>query len=372
MFHRPKFLSMLPRIVPRIVRCTTAKHCFVLIIVQFLAACEGTPQARPPLLDSRLAIVVPARQLTPPLASTLEFELLSSPNDIQTRVDLIWYYRGQFTDAGAEREANEHVLWLIEHQPRSAVLAAPVAEIASLPDRTAHRAAAVLWEEQIGERDNAKDAKVLGHAGIFFVSSNPAKAAALLEKAVALDEHSLTWIRHLARAYHALVNTTPLDPEHRYARSAVKAYEQALAQASSNRDKADLLIHLSVVAIEAVDLPKAQRAANDLVNIAPQLTEESDRAVALHAAHVALGRVELMSGQDDAAIAKLREAADAIKDRNVFFSQLDLTLARALLKKGHKLPVLEYLDVVHRITRASEVSDMISEIKASMLPAGQS
>ncbi len=334
------------------------------LLVLFLSACDTTPPAPAPL-EPQLAAVVPVRQFTAAQAMTVEFELLTSPGDIQSRVDLLWHYRGQFGDAAAERDANKHVLWLIEHQPRAAVLATPIAEIPALPDRTAFNEASALWDRQVAER--GKDAIILGNAGVFYAPAEPDKAAPLLEKAVAWDPQSPVWIAHLARAYHALALASPADPEHRHARRSVQAFEQAIIKAKSPREKANLTIHLSVVAIDGVDLPKAQRAAHDLINLSPQLTDASDKAVALHAANIALGRVELINGRDSAAVEKLREAAAAIKGQDVFYSQLDMSLARGLFDKGHKLPVLEYLDVVHHITRSSEVSDWIGEIKASML-----
>jgi len=349
----------------RVVRCTTAKRHVLFFLFLFLSACDTTPSAPAPL-DPQLAAVVPKRQFTADQAMTMEFELLTSPNDIQSRVDLLWHYRSQFGDAAAERDANKHVLWFIANQPRAAVLATPIAEIPSLPDRTAFNEAAALWDKQVN--DHGKDAIILGNAGVFFAATAPAKAVPLLEKAVAGDPQSPVWIVHLAKSYHALALASPTDPEHRFARQAVQAFEQAISKAKSPREKANLTIHLSVAAMDAVDLPKAQRAANDLINFSSQLTDASDKAVALHAASIALGRVELIHGRDDAAVAKLREAAAAIKGQEVFYSQLDMSLARGLLNEGHKLPVMGYLDVVYQITRSSEVGDWLGEIKASMLP----
>ena len=350
---------------PRVVRCTTAKRHVLFFLALFLSACDTTPPAPLPL-DPQLTAVVPMRQFTADQAMTMEFELLTSPSDIQSRVDLLWHYRSQFGDARAERDANKHVLWFIEHQPRAAVLATPIAEIPALPDRTAFNEASALWDKQVADR--GKDAIILGNAGVFYASADPSKAVPLLEKAVAWDQESPIWIVHLAKAYHALALASPKDPEHRLARRSVQAFEQAIAKAKSPREQANLMIHLSAVAMDALDLPKAQRAANDLINISAQLTDASDKAVALHAANIALGRVELIEGRDNAALQHLSEAKAAIKGQDVFYSQLDMSLARSLLNKGHKLPVLQYLDVVHQITKSSEVGNWLGEIKASMLP----
>src|SRR5688572_20744277 len=99
----------------------------LLLACLLLLPCSCTSAPPLPPDDPALASTVPARPLPAADAATLEARLLPQPNDLQSRIDLLWFYRGRFADPEAERKANGHVLWLIEHHPRAAVLATPAA-----------------------------------------------------------------------------------------------------------------------------------------------------------------------------------------------------------------------------------------------------
>ncbi len=171
------------------------KSTLALLLLLLLPGCDSTADA-PPQADPTLGYVVPVRQLEEQTALTMETSLLTTPGDIQARIDLLWYYRGQYGNPFAERGANRQIMWFIANKPRAAVLATPIAELPMVPDRAVYDEAKHIWLKHVDK--NPKDPKILGNAGVFLWRDDTAQAVTLLEQAHLMEPDNAAWPQALA------------------------------------------------------------------------------------------------------------------------------------------------------------------------------
>jgi len=339
----------------------------LFLMLLLLTACNTTPPA-PVEHDPRLDIVMPSRQLTDPQALTLEFDLMTSPSNIQYRVDLLWHYRSQFGSPDAERTANRHVLWLIENRPRAAVLATPVAEMSMLPDRTAFEAAKATWLKVIEAFPN--DAKVLGNAGAFFLSDDTGRAVELLEQANRLEPENPTWARHLAEGYRARALSAKGDQSVVLGRLALGMYERAAELAPSAREKIILLLRAATLATRTTDTTEqAVTLAGRADELLPSLDADADAAAFDHNIHVIIGLGAIRQGRlEFARDNSLSLAAAAVRGQTVSLSDLDMSLVAVLYERGEKDAVLAYLKACETAAKSTEVTRWMQFIRAGEKP----
>src|SRR5262245_59654065 len=131
----------------------------------------GAQQSPPPPYAS---IAREGNRLTKTEVEALEATLTGNPDDLATRTKLLgFYFRGAINLYGREATIaarRRHVLWLIEHHPRSEVVGLSEATIDpaghSLADKDGYEQAAELWtlKAQLAGSKN----EVLGNAARFY------------------------------------------------------------------------------------------------------------------------------------------------------------------------------------------------------------
>jgi hypothetical protein len=337
-----------------------------LLLLGPLGGCKSSSPL-PPDDDPAIATVMPSRQLTEDQALTLEFEVMTSPANIPYRVDLLWHYRGRFADPQAERLANRHVLWLTANRPRAAVLATPVAEIPTVPDRTAYEEAKALWTRHV--EANPKDAAILGHAGIFFRREEPGRATELLERAAALAPDELTWLVHLAEAYRDAALSAGGDRRELSARLSLQMFERSVARAPSERQRMNLLLRAATLAGKTEDQrDEAVVLAGQAQGLLDKLEAGPDRAAFEHNIHVITGLHRLRHQKLEEAKESLALAEASIRGQSLSLSDLDLSLAAGLLEAGEKDVVLRYLAACETATRSAEATNWSRSIRAGEQP----
>ncbi len=95
-----------------------------------------------------------------------------------------------------------------------------------------------------------------------------------------------------------------------------------------------------------------------------------DVALVIHAWHITIGLHHVATGQVDVARnVDLVAAAASIKDQFVALSDLDMTLAKELLDRGHKDAVIAYLEACATATQSSEATRWVETVKAGNTPA---
>ncbi len=344
-----------------------AYHRLVLLLAFLLAGCDSTPSA-PPTPDVTLSYVVPSRTFSEGSALTAETELLTAPGQIQTRIDLLWYYRGQFGNPYAERAGDRQVLWFIENKPRAAVLATPIAELSLVPDRSSYDAAKAVWLRHL--EGNPKDGRILGNAGVFLWRDDVAKAVPLLEQAHQLEPENADWPQALAEAYRKQAMAAAGPQRQALAKLSLAMYERAADRAASVRQRMILFARAGSIARHIGDQGEAAVAiVGKAVELAQTLEPGPDRALIEHASHVTLGLFYLNINMPDIARDTcLASAARVIEHQFVSLSDLDMTLAKELLARGEKEAVIKYLAACAKATRSSEAMRWIETITSGGTP----
>ena len=323
----------------------------------------GTPTQ--PAFDP-LAYAVPDRQLDDSNAAKLEAALLSDSDDAKAHIDLLWYYRGKFGDDDARVQANRHLQWLITHHPRAAVHGTPAAEVTPLPSREAYDSFEAQWLKQA--QANPDDALIQGHAGVFMARANPPQAAKLLEKAIELDGENPLWSEHLAEVYREQATVAANGARARWAARALALYDVALANTKSELKQRYLLERMATIALMASDRDAASKHAIALLKLAKEEKPGADRAATIHNAHVVLGRLGLLGDDVKGAADHLAKAGEALNAQNILLSQLDLSLASAMLAQDDKQPAISYLQHVAKATQAPVVTKWITTVEAGDMP----
>lgn len=322
--------------------------------------------------DAASNVAYPTQTFTAQSAAEAEARIAERPDDVATRVELLWHYRGLIGDAAADRRAAEHVLWLIEHRPTAAVLATPVAPVLPYPDRATYERAAELWAKQAAAHPN--DARVQGHAGLFFVVSDPARAIPLLENAHRLDADNPRWSDALAALYAERAASAEGEAKATWARRAIAMYRASLEHATGPLHR--YYTHQGIVRAAWSALPGERRdAVAGLVAAAQSAAGEDDQPIMLHNAAVWRGLLALAEqSTDDAARilldagAKLRSVGSA-NARRVRLDELDLALASRLLGTNRHDEVRAYLADVVAATNDQGLAALLRDWTAGPPPA---
>ena len=154
----------IPRGVTRRRWATLAACSLPLIYLAAVVQLAPAQQTGKP--EAQITTGVTAPKLTAADVSRMEQQLVSNPDDLETRSKLIAYY---FLNGTSEPRLS-HILWMIEHHPDSELTAFDSQGISPLPNSlnspSDYQRATSLWQQQVAI--HPKDPKVLANAGLFF------------------------------------------------------------------------------------------------------------------------------------------------------------------------------------------------------------
>ncbi|MCS6829671.1 MAG: hypothetical protein RMM08_02220 [Armatimonadota bacterium] len=284
-------------------------------------------------------------------ARQLEEHLRRNPDDVKARVKLLGYYWKFSLDSqqAAAKARQSHILWLAQNRPEEPVLGTPYAMLHPPVDGEAfHRVRDALLQQV---QKNPGNVRILANARDFLSVHDRPKAVELAKRVWSLAPHNPEHAESLAHLYEMEARNTD------NATARKRHYQQALAvlESTLNRVRMDHITYVNLlrstadIAARAEEWRKAQRYAQDLLRLAskPTFVFEPD-ADGIHAAHTVLGKVALGRGDIEAAKNHLLDSARVEGSPVLSSFGPDFTLARALLERGERQTVLEYLSLCER------------------------
>jgi hypothetical protein len=289
-------------------------------------------------------------------AQGLEQQLEKDPENLAARAKLVGYYSEQCVNAlgdcigdnsepcqhipDACNRQLQHVAWIVEHHPE-----AEFHGYAGLgpfgPDPILDRSGTLsqLWARQAAA--NTGNATILGNAGRYCSSTDPAKAVDLLQRAELLEPENPDWPWALGKAWYALATESD-HPDSQKAQAALAAFERAL-QKRSGYIRFLALADTAEAALIAGEHEKARNYAYELLDIALAKISGDCYGDAAHTGNLILGHLALARDDLDGADRYLLKAGRTPGSPVLEVFGPDLRLAEALLQKGQKDAVLRYL-----------------------------
>jgi len=281
------------------------------------------------------------RELTSEQVESLEEKLVSNPNDVTSRTQLLGYYGGSraLLDDSAKAAKRRHVLWLIRNAADSEVLGHPEAGIDRILDREGYSQAKKAWMDQLeGEPENATR---LGNAARFFLIADRRTSIKLLRRAQSLDPSNPKWPKKLGNAFGLAADrgSGAIDQElsEKELEQLEKAYELS---GESGRDS--LLVDLAKAAFAADRLDKARHYAELMLQNTEAGWNYGNR---VHHGNLVLGRIALREGNIEEAKSRLIAAGKSPGSPQLNSFGPNMLLAKALLEIGEREIVIEYFEL---------------------------
>ncbi len=292
--------------------------------------------------------------MSKPDAEKLEQSLKSDPDSFYKRITLLSFYSGKVIREGLTPEelANrrEHILWIIEHSPSSDFAGSfeasfPEGRDFGKGDFDGIQQARQLWLRQVQAKST--DPRLIYNAGQFFKWSDDWKQAQeLAERAYAIKPTDHDIASFLAGLYWRDARHSSAKEEVRnMAAKSVKIFEQALKDAHDSRERFYDLPDAAQASLEAGDYERAASYSKELLSLADQADFMKDNSDALHYGNIVLGRIALAKGDIATASASLLRAGIIKGNPHLDTFGPNMMLAKELLDKGERKPVLEYFDL---------------------------
>jgi hypothetical protein len=256
------------------------------------------------------------------------------------RILLLGYYSEKHFRSEAAREARQiHVLWVIEHAPRSIIAGTTFASFSEWQDSEVYRRGRERWMTWI--EDHPEDTVILGNAAGFLTLSDKDRSAELLKRASSLEPDDPVWPRRLAFLYR--LQTLGEDAADRRYWSALSQaeFERAQGLYHDERERLEELPLLAEAAFEAGDHAKADAYASELLS-----GTETGHRDSFHGNQV-LGRLALARGDVERAKSHLLASAETAETagcpiRSTMFRSM--ALAKELLGRGERETVRRFLE----------------------------
>lgn len=288
-----------------------------------------------------------AHQITAKDAKTLEEGLVTNPDNLAAREQLMeYYFDAALTSRSAdlEQKREQHVLWLIEHHPEAEISGSPYAEImpVGLSESTeGYQRAKQLWLEQVEKHPNNQ--RILTNAAQFLSLLDSKIAQELLEKALALDPSDRETSSKLAQFYELKrMRVTSSEEKASLAQKSLSIRERGLEKANGE-ERFYALGDLATAAFEAGETARAEQYASELLQDAQKFKNNWDFGNAIHKGNIILGRIALQNNDKVGAKQHLLSAGEAPGSPQLDSFGPDMTLAKELLEKGEREVVLTYL-----------------------------
>ncbi len=274
------------------------------------------------------------------------------------------FFRRRETSQQWRQWRNEHILWLINNQPRAQVLASPYCHLSESEDEGAFVEARRKWIELI--ESNPDDLSILDNAAGFFHLNDPTYSESLYQKARELEPENPKWSEKLAHV-STLRNVHATGPDRvAKSRDTLADFQKALAQTTNEAHRLYLLPSVAKAALDAQDLEGAESAVAEYAKLTqrPEYSHIEDTG---HELSLLQGRCTLRRGHIDAARALLLKAAEYPCGPG--FGP-NLRLARELLERGERSGVIEYLRLVSKSWESGceRIAEWIRSIEEGMMP----
>ena len=207
-------------------------------------------------------------------------------------------------------------------------------------------------------RDHRDDTRVIGNAARFFRLSEPLLAGELLRRCQSLEAGDAKWSRSLGHLYASPAWGEQSGGLADWQFRALAELERSLAQVREESSRFAALVGLPRIALQAGDLEKARRYAEELLAAGPAQKDAASRGLAHYEGSIVLGWVALLLGHAATAKAWLIWAVTpAGRETRFIFGPRgpDLSLAKALLDRGERQAFLDFCadgDILNRRVEA--------------------
>ena len=281
------------------------------------------------------------RGLSSEQVASLEEKLVSDPNDMTSRTQLLGYYWGRrvLRDDSAKFEKRRHVLWLIRNSAESEVLEHPQARIDHILDSEGYSEAKKAWMEQL--EGKPESATLLGNAAHFFLFGDRRTSIELLKRAQSLDPSNPKWPEKLGNTYGLAADQGSGVIHQKISERELEELEKAYALAGESR-RDSLLEDLAKAAFAADQLDKARQYAELMLQNTEAGWNYGNR---VHHGHLVLGRIALREGNIEEAKSRLLTAGNTPGSPQLNSFGPNMTLAKTFLEIGERDVVLEYFEL---------------------------
>ncbi len=289
-------------------------------------------------------------QLSKQNADKLERDLRSDPGSLADRIELLAFYSFKIYKDGptAEELANrrEYTLWVIEHQTTS-IFASDYAAAFDGDDRDPEglRQAEKLWLQKMQAKPT--NTRILYNAGRFFSFVDDwQQSETLLERAYSIEPENHDIASFLADIYwRDARRSSTAEQVTSMAAKSLKVFAQALSDTHDPRARLYDLPEAAQAAFEAGEYQRAAAYSREALSLADRPDFANGNADAIHYGHIVLGRIALRKGDVATACAYLVKAGAVKGNPHLDTFGPNMILAKELLEKGERKPVIEYFDL---------------------------
>ena len=298
-------------------------------------------------------------RLSDEAAKALQATADADPADVESRLQLLGYYRGKTIFTPAVREPYlKLVCWVVENYPESK--AAAEAEVHAGIDPKTYRVAKALWLKTVA--DHPGSPVILGNAAKFFLLSERDLSEEFLKKAQTLDPQNPLWAQDLGQLYQLSSNHPLSEAQGReFAEKALFQFELALKLKGASNVNYYELGYLAKAAFNAGANDKAK-------DYAERLIKTGDQGEGVHHGNMILGRVALRAGDASGAGKSLLLAGRTTGSPALGSFGPNMSLAKELLQQGHKDFVLEYLTLCGKFWSDPKLAQWTETIQAGGVP----
>ncbi|MDE0106363.1 MAG: hypothetical protein OXN96_01045 [Bryobacterales bacterium] len=273
-------------------------------------------------------------------ATSLESQLIESPEDLSARARLVGHYADQrFQNDAARAKHLVHVLWFIKNAPEANLLAGPEVLIFEAFAADGYAKGKDAWSSHL--ENNPNNLRILKHAANFFRLHDRQLAIQILNHAQSLDQEEPEWARQLGHLHQLDIRLLDGTRDPAAAKRALAQFERAY-ELSDELGREAMLRYLGTSAFQSGNFEKATAYAGKMLEENVQDWNYGNR---IHYGNLILGRIALLEGNIEEAKARLVAAGETPGSPQLNSFGPDMTLARELLAHGDADVVLEYLSL---------------------------
>ena len=140
-----------------------------------LPGIEAARKRRGQETSRAISLAFQGTRLEKGLVEEYEKQLLDRPDELTSRIQLLGYYFvRQFSFPEEKARRSKHILWIIEHQPRTAIAFTPYIRLETDPPAYAH--AKGLWLHHL---EQAHDVALIENAALFLSKNDRSLAQSI-------------------------------------------------------------------------------------------------------------------------------------------------------------------------------------------------
>ena len=292
----------------------------------------------------------------------MEKQLAQENGDLEIRTKLVGYYGDYryWQDTARRKKYQEHVLWLIRNEPRSALMGTPYTELTPFKDKEVYDDGRKAWLEQVERWP--EDVSILANAGSYFTLHDRELAIGLIETLARLESSNPTWPAKLGHLHDLnMSGRDRVDSES--ALKALAAYERALKLTNRGTRVAGLLQSLAKVSFAGEQFENARKYARRLVD---EFATSQSAPTSIHYGNTVLGRLAVRRGEIEGAKEHLLVSGRVGSAPTLSSFGPSMALAQDLLELEEWDVVGEYLDLCAKFWKSPRASDQLEEWKAEI------